>query len=151
MVAESIKLKKLIEKFESINERDAVYGDIVDEDGELVEFNIHPRCASLNDVINEDGDELIDTIQDNSQDNDTFTPDNRIKEEIHKLLSVLTERERGIIECYYGLNIDSERMTLEAIGEKYDLTKERIRQIKEKALRKLRHSSQSLFNLLKDY
>ena len=46
------------------------------------------------------------------------------------------------------MNIDSEAMTLEAIGERYGLTKERIRQIKEKAIRKLRHNAHDLYNIM---
>jgi RNA polymerase primary sigma factor len=62
----------------------------------------------------------------------------------------LDERERVIIESYFGINTDCEAMTLEAIGEKYGLTKERIRQIKEKAIRKLRHNAQNLFSLINE-
>jgi RNA polymerase primary sigma factor len=61
---------------------------------------------------------------------------------------VLDERERVIIESYFGINTNFESMTLEAIGEKYGLTKERIRQIKEKAIRKLRHNAHNLFCLI---
>jgi RNA polymerase primary sigma factor len=61
---------------------------------------------------------------------------------------VLDERERMIIESYFGINTEHDGMTLEAIGDKYDLTKERIRQIKEKAIRKLRHNTKKLQTLI---
>lgn len=144
------QLKKEIEKFEFENEREPIYGEILDENNEPVELITHPRCNSLNDTINEDGDELIDIIVVNDDDAEKLFIDNRIKDELTRTLSVLDERERNIIECYFGINTDCEPMTLEAIGEKYDLTKERIRQIKFKALRKLRHNCQRLQNFILD-
>lgn len=144
------QLKKEIEKFEFENEREPIYGEILDENNEPVELITHPRCNSLNDTINEDGDELIDIIVVNDDDTEKLFIDNRIKDELTRTLSVLDERERNIIECYFGINTDCEPMTLEAIGEKYDLTKERIRQIKFKALRKLRHNCQRLQNFILD-
>lgn len=144
------QLKKEIEKFEFENEREPIYGEILDENNEPVELITHPKCNSLNEVINEDGDELIDLIVVNDEEAEKFFIDNRIKDELNKTLSVLDERERNIIECYFGINTDFEPMTLEAIGEKYDLTKERIRQIKFKALRKLRHNAHSLYSLIRE-
>lgn len=143
-------LKKEIEKFEFENEREPIYGEILDENNEPVELYMHPRCNSLNDVINDDGDELIDVIMVNDEEADKLFVDNRIKDELSRTLSVLEERERNIIECYFGINTDCEPMTLEAIGEKYGLTKERIRQIKEKAIRKLRHNAHSLYSLIRE-
>ena len=81
---------------------------------------------------------------------DQLIIDNRIKDEINKTLGILDERERAIIESYFGINTTYEAMTLEAIGERYGLTKERIRQIKEKAIRKLRHNAHDLFTLLNE-
>lgn len=144
------QLKKEIEKFEFENEREPIYGEILDENNEPVELITHPKCNSLNEVINEDGDELIDLIVVNDEEAEKLFIDNRIKDELNKTLSVLDERERNIIECYFGINTDCEPMTLEAIGEKYDLTKERIRQIKEKAIRKLRHNAHSLYSLIRE-
>jgi len=144
------QLKKEIEKFEFENEREPIYGEILDENNEPVELFTHPKCNSLNEVINEDGDELIDLIVVNDEEAEKLFIDNRIKDELNKTLSVLDERERNIIECYFGINTDCEPMTLEAIGEKYDLTKERIRQIKEKAIRKLRHNAHSLYSLIRE-
>jgi len=62
-------------------------------------------------------------------------------------LATLTERERDIIKFFFGIGV--QEMTLEEIGEKFDLTRERVRQIKEKAIRRLRHTSRS--KLLKSY
>lgn len=59
------------------------------------------------------------------------------KSSVNKLLECLSHRESDIISCYFGLN-NTDDLTLEEIGVKYNLTKERVRQIKEKALRKLR-------------
>ena len=67
--------------------------------------------------------------------------------EVDRALETLTERERDIIKYFFG--IGTSEMTLEEIGEKFDLTRERVRQIKEKAIRRLRHSSRS--KLLKSY
>jgi RNA polymerase primary sigma factor len=143
-------LKKEIEKFKLENEREPVFGDIL----KSVEFDNFsesslPSCKSLNDIINEDGSELHEVIFNQDEISDNFYEiDDVVKGEIEKLLSSLTERERAIIEYYWGLNSDYEPMTLEAIGDKFSLTKERIRQIKERAIRKLRYNSESLYNVL---
>ena len=67
--------------------------------------------------------------------------------EVDRALETLTERERDIIRYFFGIGCSE--MTLEEIGEKFDLTRERVRQIKEKAIRRLRHSSRS--KLLQSY
>ena len=67
--------------------------------------------------------------------------------EVERALEILTERERDIIRYFFGIGCSE--MTLEEIGEKFGLTRERVRQIKEKAIRRLRHSSRS--KLLKSY
>lgn len=70
-----------------------------------------------------------------------------LNKEIERALSTLTERERDIVKYFFG--IGSVEMTLEEIGEHFGLTRERVRQIKEKAIRRLRHSARS--KLLKSY
>jgi len=70
-----------------------------------------------------------------------------LMKEITRALATLTERERDIIRFFFGIGV--QEMTLEEIGEKFDLTRERVRQIKEKAIRRLRHTSRS--KLLKSY
>ena len=143
-------LNKEISKFEHANEREPVYGEIFDKDKDVMTLLHFPRCASLNDTINEEGDELIELVPSEIEEEDKLVVDERIKNELNKTLSVLEERERVIVENYFGINTDCEPMTLEAIGEKYSLTKERIRQIKEKAIRKLRHNAHDLYNLLNE-
>jgi len=80
-------------------------------------------------------------------------PDNELmasslSTEIKRALSTLTERERDIIVLFYGIGFNH-GLTLEEIAEKHDLTRERVRQIKEKSLRRLRHASKS--KILKTY
>jgi RNA polymerase primary sigma factor len=142
-------LKREIERFEFENEREPIYGEILDSNNEAVELLVYPKCSSLNHIINEDGDEIIDVIV-IKEDKPDFIIDDRVKDEISKTLEILDERERNIIESYYGINTNCEPMTLEAIGERYSLTKERIRQIKEKSLRKLRHNAHNLFSVIND-
>jgi len=71
-----------------------------------------------------------------------------LSQEIQRSLSTLTEKERGIINMFYGIGV-AHSYTLEEIGSMFDLTRERVRQIKEKAIRRLKHSSRS--NLLRSY
>ena len=71
-----------------------------------------------------------------------------LRKEIDRAISTLTQREADVVRLYFGLN-GSHPMTLEEIGEKFDLTRERVRQIKEKAIRRLKHTSRS--KILKTY
>jgi RNA polymerase primary sigma factor len=71
-----------------------------------------------------------------------------LRKEIRRALDTLTPREADVISSYFGLN-KGHAMTLEEIGEKFDLTRERVRQIKEKAVRRLKHTSRS--KILKTY
>ena len=71
-----------------------------------------------------------------------------LRKEIDRAISTLTPREADVVRLYFGLN-GSHPMTLEEIGEKFDLTRERVRQIKEKAIRRLKHTSRS--KILKSY
>ena len=65
-----------------------------------------------------------------------------LQKEIERSLATLTEKERDVINLYYGIGMPH-GLTLEEIGSKFDLTRERVRQIKEKAIRRLRHTSRS--------
>lgn len=65
-----------------------------------------------------------------------------LEREVERALSTLTERERDVIKLFYGIGV-AHPLTLEEIGDKFNLTRERVRQIKEKAIRRLRHSSRS--------
>jgi RNA polymerase primary sigma factor len=121
-----------------------------DHDGtEMSEkFSTLPTTIDLDMTINEDGDTLVDVIKNENADNPEEFFDNKdiLKNQLMSLLNVLDERERVIIEDYFG--ISGTPRTLEDIGEDFDLTKERVRQIKEKALRKLRNESSVLFDYL---
>lgn len=141
-------LKKEIEKFEFQNEREPIFGEILDENNEPVELITFPKASSLNEIINEDGDEMIDTLR--ADDEEILVVTDKIKDLLNKTLETLDEREKNIIQCYYGINTGCEPMTLQVIGEIYNLTKERIRQIKVKALRKLRHNSDKLYELIRE-
>ena len=141
-------LNKEISKFEFLNEREPVFGEIFDKEEEAINIVFYPKCGSLNEVINEDGDELIHLIPSEQIDENKLEINDRIKSELNKVLDILDEREKVIIENYFGINTNLEPMTLEAIGERYGLTKERIRQIKNKSLRKLRFSSEDLYKVI---
>ena len=71
-----------------------------------------------------------------------------LRQEIGRALATLTPREGEVVKAYFGLN-GAHAMTLEEIGEAFDLTRERVRQIKEKAVRRLKHTSRS--KILKTY
>lgn len=106
-------------------------------------------CTSLNNHIGPDGDEYGDFIGYEEED-DYYEITDPVKMELEKSLSGLDERERDIIECYFGINRESEAMTLEGIGDKYGITKERVRQVKERAIKKLRHNAYNLYRVLNE-
>lgn len=87
---------------------------------------------SLLDVLENDGEETPDS----------GLMTDSLRKEVQRALSTLTQREADVITLYFGLN-GEHSMTLEEIGEKFNLTRERVRQIKEKAIRRLRHTSRS--------
>jgi RNA polymerase primary sigma factor len=142
-------LKVDVEKFEHENEREPMYDEVLNINGDSI-IKVSNASLCLNDSINEDGDELYNIIEDKTlrPDDDYYDVNYEVKTELKGLLDSLDERERKIIECYFGLNGDSEPMTLEVIGEMFNLSRERVRQIKHKALRKLRHNSDNLFETL---
>jgi RNA polymerase primary sigma factor len=80
---------------------------------------------------------------------DVHLMDESLKKEIERSLSTLTDREREVVKLFFGIGPTGYAFTLEEIGEKFDLTRERVRQIKEKAIRRLRHKQRS--KLLKAY
>ena len=142
-------LKLDVEKFEHEHEREPMYDEVLNINGDSI-IKVSNASLCLNDSINEDGDELYNIIEDKTlrPDDDYYDVNYEVKTELKGLLDSLDERERKIIECYFGLNGDSEPMTLEVIGEMFNLSRERVRQIKHKALRKLRHNSDNLFETL---
>jgi RNA polymerase primary sigma factor len=86
---------------------------------------------------------LLDVIQDLRQPSpDSILMDESLKVEVKRALATLSEREAQVIRLYFGLD-QEHSLTLEEIGEKFNLTRERVRQIKEKAIRRLRHASRS--------
>jgi len=86
---------------------------------------------------------LLDVLQNDQQPSpDSILMTESLKQEIERALSTLTEREAEVIKLYFGLNKEHS-LTLEEIGERFNLTRERVRQIKEKAIRRLRHASRS--------
>ncbi|MHB1686802.1 MAG: sigma-70 family RNA polymerase sigma factor [Ignavibacteriaceae bacterium] len=132
------------------------------------EFEREPTAAELANELEMDVREVAETLKISSRhvsmdapftqgeenslldiiENDELpTPDymlmiESLKSEIDRALSTLTERESEVIKLYFGLNKEHS-MTLEEIGERFNLTRERVRQIKEKAIRRLRHASRS--------
>jgi RNA polymerase primary sigma factor len=107
-----------------------------------------PTTINLESKINEDGDTLIDMIENinATMPDEQFNSQEQLKEKLFSTMKVLDDRERLIIEDYFG--ITGTPRTLEDIGEDFNLTKERVRQIKEKALRKLRNECSTLFDYL---
>ena len=136
------KINKEIAAFEQENHRKPFEGEM-----DLSVLN-YPKCGSLNDKINEDGDEVLDLIEDDSfeRPDSDFYSEEILKNSLEKTLNILSEREKKIIYMYFG--VDGSPMTLEQIGVEFDLTKERIRQIKEKSLRKLRSNCDNLFDFM---
>jgi RNA polymerase primary sigma factor len=98
-------------------------------------------------VDGEDNSLLGVLVNNDSPNADKGLVNESLNTEIERALSTLTERERDIVKYFFG--IGCQEMTLEEIGEKFGLTRERVRQIKEKAIRRLRHSARS--KLLKGY
>jgi RNA polymerase primary sigma factor len=86
---------------------------------------------------------LLDILENDEEPSPDFSlMSESLKNEIERALSTLSEREAEVIKLYFGLNSEHS-LTLEEIGDKFNLTRERVRQIKEKAIRRLRHASRS--------
>jgi len=92
---------------------------------------------------------LLDVLENHDPETDSVLIDESLSEEIKRSLATLTEREREIIVLFFGLGGVNHQLSLEEIGEKFSLTRERVRQIKDKALQRLRHTSRS--RILKSY
>ncbi|MDP3461833.1 MAG: sigma-70 family RNA polymerase sigma factor [Bacteroidales bacterium] len=108
------------------------------------------RHVSMDAPLIQDED---NTMYDVLRSEEAITPETELlyeslRKEIDRAISTLTPREADVVRLYFGLN-GSHPMTLEEIGEKFDLTRERVRQIKEKAIRRLKHTSRS--KILKSY
>jgi RNA polymerase primary sigma factor len=99
--------------------------------------------------VNGEENSLLDVlVNHDSPRADNMLMNESLQREIERSLSTLTERERDVVKLFFGIGINH-GLTLEEIGAKFDLTRERVRQIKEKAIRRLRHNSRS--KLLKTY
>jgi RNA polymerase primary sigma factor len=111
-------------------------------------YALLPSLVDLDMSINEDGDTLVDVIKNENADAPDYAFENKdtFKKKLFSLLNVLDDREKVIVEDYFG--ISGPPRTLEDIGSDFNLTKERVRQIKEKALRKLRNESSALFDYI---
>ena len=111
-------------------------------------FQNLPSMIDLDMNINEEGDTLVDIIKNDDAEmpDEVFNSKDILKQKLFEVLNVLDDREKVIIGDYFGLT--GTPRTLEDIGSDFDLTKERVRQIKEKALRKLRNESSILFDYL---
>ena len=143
------KITKTAEKLEAEIERSPNEKEIgrqlnMTPDEVIDAMRISRRHQSLNAPFR-DGDKnsLIDIIKDENQlEPDTPLMNDSLKDEIRNSLDTLKDRERMVIKMYFGI----ERvyaLTLNEIGEEFNLTRERVRQIKEKAIRRLRHRSRS--------
>jgi RNA polymerase primary sigma factor len=123
--------------------------DFVSNGTELPEkFASLPSIVNLDNPLNEEGDTLLDVLNNPDAElaDSGLSTEVTLREKLLEMLNVLDDRERVIIEDYFGLSGNTR--TLEDIGNDFDLTKERVRQIKEKGLRKLRNETGSLFDYL---
>jgi len=113
-------------------------------------LKISGKHLSLDAPFNQgDDNRLLDVIQDDHQPPpDDLLLDESLRIEVKRALTTLSEREAEVIKLYFGLEREHP-LTLEEIGERFDLTRERVRQIKEKAIRRLRHTSRS--RMLRSY
>ncbi|MDF1560747.1 MAG: RNA polymerase sigma factor RpoD/SigA [Bacteroidales bacterium] len=148
------KINKAFARFEQENERTPSpeeLAEVLDLPKEKVAdtLKVSGRHVSVDAPFVEGEDNsLLDVLTNlDSPIADKMLIDESLSKEIERALTTLTERERDIIRYFFG--IGCQEMTLEEIGEKFGLTRERVRQIKEKAIRRLRHTSRS--KLLKGY
>ncbi len=148
------RINKLIMKFEQEHERKpSAYelSELIDETPEKIRDSLsaNGRPMSINAPLGEGDDStLLEVISDeNTPQADRGMIDKSLATEIERMLDTLDEREKTIVEMCFGIN--NREMTLEEISEKFGLSRERVRQIREKALLKLRHSNKK--SLLQEY
>lgn len=149
------KINKIYAQLEQELERPPVADELaaaleIPEDKVKDTMSVSGRHVSVDAPLKEDEDfSLLDLISNNespSADGDLMRES--LQKEIERSLETLTERERDVIRLFFGIGMNH-GLTLEEIGDKFDLTRERVRQIKEKAIRRLRQNSRS--RLLKMY
>jgi RNA polymerase primary sigma factor len=149
------KIKNINSEFEQSNGREPTAEEVAEQlkvnGTEIIEaFQISGRNVSLDAPVKE-GEEnsLLALLSSSSQpEPDAKLFEYSLHNEIENLLKSLSEREAEVIKLYFGLDSDY-ALTLEDIGEKFHLTRERVRQIKEKAIRRLRHKKRA--NSLRKY
>jgi RNA polymerase primary sigma factor len=149
------KLNKAFSKLEQEFEREPTASELAQlldlpEDKVADTYSVSGRHISVDAPFrdSEDGN-LLDVLHNNeSPGADGGLMGESLQKEIDRSLSTLTPRENAIVRLFFGIGMNH-GLTLEEIGEKFDLTRERVRQIKEKAIRRLRHASRS--KLLKAY
>ena len=148
------KINKAFSKFEQENERKPSPEELANSlelPAEKVAdtLRISGRHVSVDaPFVDGEDNSLLDVLVNSDSPNaDRSLIMESLSKEIHRALATLTERESDIIRLFFG--IGCQEMTLEEIGERFGLTRERVRQIKEKAIRRLRHTSRS--KLLKSY
>src|SRR5688572_3299148 len=150
------KINKTMSKLEQDLEREPSYDEISDVLDMLPQdisdtMRNHSRHMSMDAPLssNEDGGSMYDLMQNEaSQNPDKTLLTESLQMEIYRSLSTLTDREADVVKLFFGLG-GKHPHSLEEIGEKFQLTRERVRQIKEKAVRRLKHGSRS--RLLKAY
>lgn len=149
------KVNKAISKFEQENERHpslTEIADVVDIPLDKIHDAIkgNTRHISMDATLGNDdeGNSLLDIIPNgNAPEADKDLVSESLRDEVKRILSTLNSKDREVVEAYFG--IGHPEMTLEEIGMKYNLTRERVRQIKEKAIRQLRYNSKN--KLLRGY
>lgn len=148
------KINKAFSKFEQEHERKPSPEELAESlelpaDKVADTLRVSGRHVSVDaPFVDGEDNSLLDVLVNNDSPNaDRALIMESLAKEIHRALATLTERESDIIRLFFG--IGCQEMTLEEIGERFGLTRERVRQIKEKAIRRLRHTSRS--KLLKSY
>jgi len=149
------KIKKVSSKLEQEFERAPSNEEIakameMSEDKIDNAQKINTRYVSMDaPLVSDEETSFLDVyVPNDTPDTDQPLMRESLGKEIQRSLATLSEKERDVINLYYGIGM-SHGLTMEEIGAKFDLTRERVRQIKEKAIRRLRHSSRS--RLLKAY
>ena len=142
------KINKALGRFEQENERQPStqeLADMIDIPKDKIDdtLRVSGRHVSMDaPFVDGEDNSLLDVLpNDDSPMADRGLNKESLSTEVERALQVLTPREREIIKCFFG--IGCQEMTLEEIGENLDLTRERVRQIKEKAIRKLKKPSAS--------
>jgi len=149
------KIKKTISKLEQELNRppseEEIAKHLETSEGKVnAAMRISSRSVSIDAPISSDDDtSMVDFIaSDDTPKSDEHLINESLNQEIQRSLGTLSEKEREVINLYYGIGMNH-GLTLDEIGDKFDLTRERVRQIKEKAIRRLKHPSRS--KLLKSY